>query len=100
METQNPTQVGTALQVFHNLGTLKDTVTNVVDGYCAALEDSINNALDVKVLTQPSQSAARGGPGRATMPTPGNTAAFRASLWTNMEKLMDHICAACGQVNI
>ncbi|EDM03259.1 rCG61786 [Rattus norvegicus] len=98
VETQNPTQVGTALQVFHNLGTLKDTVTNVVDGYCAALEDSINNALDVKVLTQPSQSAARGGPGRATMPTPGNTAAFRASLWTNMEKLMDHICAACGQV--
>ncbi|KAL6057170.1 hypothetical protein STEG23_030046, partial [Scotinomys teguina] len=38
------------------------------------------------------------GPGRAAMPTPGNTAAFRASLWTNMEKLMDHICAACGQV--
>ncbi|ERE72722.1 conserved oligomeric Golgi complex subunit 5 [Cricetulus griseus] len=98
VETQNPTQVGTALQVFHNLGTLKDTVTNVVDGYCTTLEDSINNALDVKVLTQPSQSAVRGGPGRATMPTPGNTAAFRASLWTNMEKLMDHICAACGQV--
>ncbi|XP_052041942.1 conserved oligomeric Golgi complex subunit 5 [Apodemus sylvaticus] len=98
VETQNPTQVGTALQVFHNLGTLKDTVTSVVDGYCAALEDSINNALDVKVLTQPSQSAGRGGPGRASMPSPGNTAAFRASLWTNMEKLMDHICAACGQV--
>ncbi|XP_005076292.1 conserved oligomeric Golgi complex subunit 5 [Mesocricetus auratus] len=98
VETQNPTQVGTALQVFHNLGTLKETVTSVVDGYCAALEDSINNALDVKVLTQPSQSAVRGGPGRAAMPTPGNTAAFRASLWTNMEKLMDHICAACGQV--
>jgi hypothetical protein len=57
---QNPTQVGTALQVFHNLGTLKETVTSVVDGYCAALEDSINNALDVKVLTQPSQSAVRG----------------------------------------
>lgn len=33
------------------------------------------------------------------MPTPGNTAAFRASLWTNMEKLMDHICDVCGQVN-
>ncbi|XP_017170542.1 conserved oligomeric Golgi complex subunit 5 isoform X4 [Mus musculus] len=32
------------------------------------------------------------------MPTPGSTAGFRASLWTNMEKLMDHICAACGQV--
>ncbi|XP_065521994.1 conserved oligomeric Golgi complex subunit 5 isoform X3 [Lathamus discolor] len=98
VETQNPTQVGTALQVFHNLGTLKDTIANVVDGYCTALEENIKNALDIKVLTQPSQTVTRGGPGRAAMPTPGNTAAFRAALWTNMEKLMDQICAACGQV--
>ncbi|XP_036285618.1 conserved oligomeric Golgi complex subunit 5 [Pipistrellus kuhlii] len=98
VETQNPTQVGTALQVFHNLGTLKNTITSAVDGYCASIEESINSALDIKVLTQPSQSAARGGPGRSTMPTPGNTAAFRASLWTNMEKLVDHICTVCGQV--
>ncbi|KAM9247539.1 conserved oligomeric Golgi complex subunit 5 [Leptosomus discolor] len=98
VETQNPTQVGTALQVFHNLGTLKDTVANVVDGYCTVLEENIKNALDIKVLTQPSQTVTRGGPGRAAMPTPGNTAAFRAALWTNMEKLMDQICAACGQV--
>ncbi|KAF6085591.1 component of oligomeric golgi complex 5 [Phyllostomus discolor] len=98
VETQNPTQVGTALQVFHNLGTLKNTITSVVEGYCATLEESISSALDVKVLTQPSQSAARGGPGRSTLPAPGNTAAFRASLWTNMEKLMDHICTVCGQV--
>uniref|UniRef100_G1RBT1 Conserved oligomeric Golgi complex subunit 5 n=1 Tax=Nomascus leucogenys TaxID=61853 RepID=G1RBT1_NOMLE len=98
LETQNPTQVGTALQVFYNLGTLKDTITSVVDGYCATLEENINSALDIKVLTQPSQSAVRGGPGRSTMPTPGNTAALRASLWTNMEKLMDHIYAICGQV--
>ncbi|XP_040858403.1 conserved oligomeric Golgi complex subunit 5 isoform X5 [Ochotona curzoniae] len=98
LETQNPTQVGTALQVFHNLGTLKHTVSSVVDGYCATLEENINSALDIKVLSQPLQSAVRGGPGRSTMPTPGNTAAFRASLWTNMEKLVDHICAVCGQV--
>ncbi|KAM3832432.1 conserved oligomeric Golgi complex subunit 5 isoform 2-T2 [Vipera latastei] len=97
IETQNPTQEGTALQVFYNLGTLKATIANVVEGYCAALEENVSNALDFKVLTQPSQ-AARGGPGRAAMPTPGNTAAFRAALWTNMEKLMDQICAACGQV--
>uniref|UniRef100_A0A8C6YAF7 Conserved oligomeric Golgi complex subunit 5 n=1 Tax=Naja naja TaxID=35670 RepID=A0A8C6YAF7_NAJNA len=97
IETQNPTQEGTALQVFYNLGTLKVTIANVVEGYCTALEENVSNALDFKVLTQPSQ-AARGGPGRAAMPTPGNTAAFRAALWTNMEKLMDQICAACGQV--
>lgn len=38
------------------------------------------------------------GPGRAAMPTPGNTAALRAGLWTNMEKLMDNIYSACAQV--
>uniref|UniRef100_A0A8C5VGE7 Conserved oligomeric Golgi complex subunit 5 n=1 Tax=Microcebus murinus TaxID=30608 RepID=A0A8C5VGE7_MICMU len=83
VETQNPTQVGTALQIFHNLGILKDTIIGVVDGYRTTLKENIN------ILTQPSQS---------TMPTPGNTAAFRASLWTNMEKLMDLICSVCGQV--
>lgn len=52
--------MGTALQVFHNLGTLKDTIANVVDGYCTILEENIKNALDIKVLTQPSQSITRG----------------------------------------
>ena len=32
------------------------------------------------------------------MPAPGNTAAFRATLWTNMEKLMDTIYSTCAQV--
>ncbi|XP_006633383.2 conserved oligomeric Golgi complex subunit 5 [Lepisosteus oculatus] len=98
MEIQNPTQVGTALQVFYNLGSLKETINSVVDGYRASLEDNVANALDIKVLTQMNQANTRGGPGRAVMPTPGNTAAFRAALWTNLEKLMDQICAACGQV--
>lgn len=57
---QSPTQVGTALQVFYNLGTLKDTIANVVDGYCTVLEENIKNALDIKVLTQPSQTVTRG----------------------------------------
>ena len=39
-------------------------------------------------------------PGVAAMPTPGNTAQFRASLWSNMEKLMDGIYSYCAQVNI
>ena len=41
-----------------------------------------------------------GGPGRAAMPTPGNTAAWRATLWTRMEQLMDLIYSACGQVRL
>ncbi|KAL0962660.1 hypothetical protein UPYG_G00343520 [Umbra pygmaea] len=96
MEIQNPTQVGTALQVFYNLGNLRETISAVVSGYRTTIQDNVTTALDIKGLTQPGSN--RGAPGRAVMPTPGNTAAFRAALWTNLEKLMDQICAACGQV--
>ncbi|KAG7497670.1 conserved oligomeric Golgi complex subunit 5 [Solea senegalensis] len=96
MEIQNPTQVGTALQVFYNLGSLRDTISGVVGGYHTTIQDNITNALDIKGMTQPANP--RGAPGRAVLPTPGNTAAFRAALWTNLEKLMDQICAACRQV--
>ncbi|XP_036004820.1 conserved oligomeric Golgi complex subunit 5 [Fundulus heteroclitus] len=96
MEIQNPTQVGTALQVFYNLGSLRETINNVVGGYQTTIKDNITKALDIKGLTQATNP--RGAPGRAVMPTPGNTAAFRAALWTNLEKLMDQICAACRQV--
>lgn len=41
-----------------------------------------------------------GGPGRAAIPTPGNTAAWRATLWTRLEQLMDSIYSACGQVEL
>eukprot|EP00066_Takifugu_rubripes_P022163 XP_011611429.1 PREDICTED: conserved oligomeric Golgi complex subunit 5 [Takifugu rubripes] len=96
MEIQNPNQVGTALQVFYNLGILRETINGVVGGYRSTIQDSISKALDIKGLTQPANP--KGAPGRAMLPTPGNTAAFRAALWTNLEKLMDQICAACRQV--
>ncbi|XP_054655848.1 conserved oligomeric Golgi complex subunit 5 isoform X1 [Dunckerocampus dactyliophorus] len=95
-EIQNPTQVGTALQVFYNLGNLRESIISVLAAYQTTIQDSIISALDIKSLTQPANP--RGAPGRAMLPTPGSTAAFRAALWTNLEKLMDQICAACKQV--
>ena len=41
-----------------------------------------------------------GAPGRAAVPVPGNTAMWRAALWTGMEKLMDKIYSICGQVSL
>ncbi|CAL8324123.1 unnamed protein product [Lota lota] len=96
MEIQNPSQVGTALQVFYNLGSLRETIAGVVSTYHSVIRDSVSSALDIRGLTQPTST--RGAPGRAVLPTPGNTAAFRAALWTNLEKLMDQICAACKQM--
>uniref|UniRef100_A0A673KYJ6 Conserved oligomeric Golgi complex subunit 5 n=1 Tax=Sinocyclocheilus rhinocerous TaxID=307959 RepID=A0A673KYJ6_9TELE len=53
MEIQNPSQVGTALQVFYNLGNLRETIRSVVDGYRTSVQENVINALDIKVLTQP-----------------------------------------------
>lgn len=37
-------------------------------------------------------------PGRAAIPTIGSNAAFRATLWTNIEKMMDKIYSICGNI--
>lgn len=51
---QNPTQVGTALQVFYNLGSLRETIGSVVGGYKASIQDNIAHSLNIKGLTQPA----------------------------------------------
>ncbi|XP_059152670.1 conserved oligomeric Golgi complex subunit 5-like [Physella acuta] len=98
METQNQTAVATSLQVFYNLGCLHTVVDRVVDGCRATLNQQVRNCLDIQALSMAQGTAGRGGPGRAAMPSPGNTAVLRANLWTNMEKLMDNIYSACAQV--
>ncbi|XP_022783449.1 conserved oligomeric Golgi complex subunit 5-like isoform X1 [Stylophora pistillata] len=99
MTTQNQTQVATALQVFYNLGSLVSKVNEVVDKVRENLINSVKEALDPNTLSQMQPNAGTGGPGRAAMPTPGNTAAWRATLWTRLEQLMDSIYSACGQVH-
>ncbi|CAB3988381.1 Conserved oligomeric Golgi complex subunit 5 [Paramuricea clavata] len=97
METQNQTQVATALQVFHNLGSLQQTVETYVQSLREDLKSTIANTLDIQNLmyAQNTNSA----PGRAAIPAPGNTAMWRATLWTGMEKLMDKIYSCCGKVH-
>ena len=41
-----------------------------------------------------------GGPGKVSGLTTGNTAAFRASLWMNMEKLVDAMFSSYSQVEV
>ncbi|PIK33380.1 putative conserved oligomeric Golgi complex subunit 5, partial [Apostichopus japonicus] len=98
METQNQTQVATSLQVFHNLGSLKETVEKVLSDCESNIRRNIKTALSVQLLPTTTANPMRG-PGRASMPAPGNTAAFRATLWTNLEKLMDQLYATCGQIH-
>lgn len=98
METQNQSQVATSLQVFYNLNSLSSTVNKVITNCRETLHKNVKNCLNLQLLSQQMPSHGKGGPGRAAMPVTGNTAAYRASLWTNMEKLMDNIYAACAQI--
>ncbi|KAH9496319.1 Conserved oligomeric Golgi complex subunit [Bulinus truncatus] len=97
MGTQNQTAVATSLQVFYNLGSLCTVVERVVAGCRATLHQQVRACLDVQALTMAHGGSGKA-PGRAAMPAPGNTAALRANMWTNMEKLMDNIYSACVQV--
>ncbi|CAL4237049.1 unnamed protein product, partial [Meganyctiphanes norvegica] len=99
MDQQNQTQVGTALQVFHNLGILVPSVEKVLDSLITRLNKSVSQSLDVNVLTAITDTNKKGGPGKAIMPGPGNLAQFRASLWSNLEKLMDDIYHVCVQTS-
>lgn len=100
MELQNQTQVGTALQVFHNLGMLVPSVERVLNSLTSSINRSVANALDVNALLQMTQDNRRGGgPGKAVMPAPGQSVQFRASLWSNLEKLMDDIFHVCVQTS-
>lgn len=100
LEAQNQSQVATALQVFYNLQILAPTVHQIVHQTKDKLHCGIQKALNVKLLSQqPLDSVSKVNvPGRAAMPVTGNAASFRASLWSNMDSLMNQIYNACIQV--
>ena len=91
--------------MFHNLGTLQPTVERVLEQARETLHGALKRALDVEQLTQLQANSENQnsdgklkGPGRVTMPAAGSTPAFRATLWANMEKLMEQIYGCCAQV--
>ncbi|PSN54614.1 Conserved oligomeric Golgi complex subunit 5 [Blattella germanica] len=103
LQSQNLMQVGTAVQVFHNLGSLETTMTHILEIAEKNIKQNIKEALDVSTLSQSSSSEtlkSRGGPGRAAMPSPGNTANFRSRLWAALEHLFDVIYSECCQVEL
>ncbi|ELT89629.1 hypothetical protein CAPTEDRAFT_226404 [Capitella teleta] len=96
MESQNQSQAATALQVFHNLNTLEVTVDAILADCQKNLLQSIRTCLDIQT-SMPASTHGKGRPGSVAMPGGGNTAQYRASLWTNMEKLMDGIYSSYAQ---
>ncbi|CAN8002054.1 unnamed protein product [Ixodes hexagonus] len=102
-EAQNKGLVGVALQVLFHLQLLEPRVMQLVRSTAERLRESVRSTLSLNSLDQQASSTANAAlgsrvPGRSSMPVTGSSAAFRAALWTNMDRLVDHVCQACGQV--
>jgi len=96
LTTGNQAQLGTGLQVFYNLGTLPEIVDSMVEDLHSKLKSTWVEGLDIKRISDKSQveglsKNGRAGPGKASMPGPGNMAAFRATLWANIDSLLDSL---------
>lgn len=92
------TKVNTAVQVFENLGVLKDAVRTKISSSLCEIEKFAQEALDVS-LPSNQDVAKRNGPGRATVPSPGTSGNLRSRLWENLERLFQgFIYTQCVQV--
>lgn len=100
-QTHNQTQVGTALQVFHNLGSLAESVEGVLTELLDNLRATVAATLDHTTLADSANAGAKKGqtPGKSALPALGHTSQFRAALWTNLEKLMDEIYSTIIQIH-
>lgn len=118
---QNHSQIGTALQVFFNLGCLMhkihETLKNLEKNFNKTINDLLNPvnislqvtssptpggggsaALSTSQSTSALSSMGSNAPGRSTMPVIGSMSQFRATLWSNIEKLMDTLYDTCLQI--
>ena len=83
--------------MFYNLGSLSELVTRTLDRLHTDLRAAWLEGLDHKRIAESGQGSGvaggpgrgGGGPGRAAGPAPGNMAAYRSSLWANMDSLLD-----------
>ncbi|XP_049793255.1 conserved oligomeric Golgi complex subunit 5 [Schistocerca nitens] len=105
LSTNNNGQVCTAIQVFHSLGNLPAVVEDVLTAAQGRVAAAIDRALDVQTLSQSSMAdistpagRTRAGPGRAAMPSPGNTSAFRTRLWSSLEQLFESVYSECAKM--
>ncbi|XP_062515247.1 conserved oligomeric Golgi complex subunit 5-like [Corticium candelabrum] len=96
LDSQNPSQIGTALQVFYNLDCLQRQVEIVCEGIVGQLQTTVRRSLDAAEITR--EKGGGGGPGRVNMPSPGSTAAWRATLWMRLEQLIDTVSGSFKRV--
>lgn len=92
MEALNQAEVGSALQVYYNMGELKSTVEAMISKYKSQAVKRVSWALDMKAI---SASVGSGfGPGgiqRSGTPQIGGSLKAKEGLWQRMGSCMDQL---------
>lgn len=92
MEALNQAEVGSALQVYYNMGELRSTVETMINKYKAQAAKSISAALDMKAISASAGgSLGPGGIQRSGTPQLGGSLKARESLWQRMGPCMDQL---------
>jgi len=89
----NQNQTSTALQVFNSIGTLQSVVSKTIQTKCSSVQQDLGSALSGSFEQSYNGSA----PGGATI---GNTAAWRANLWTSLDKWSNNITTQYNQIHV
>lgn len=97
VEGMNQAEVGTGLQVFYNLGELKQTVDQLVNKYKGMAVKSVGVAMDMKAISSGGPGGGGGfGPGgirSSGAPHIGGGGKVREALWQRMGSCMDQLYA-------
>lgn len=92
MEALNQAEVGSALQVYYNMGELKSTVEGMVNKYKTQAIKCISVALDMKAISvSAGSSLGPGGVQRSGTPQLGGSSKARESLWQRMGPCIDQL---------
>ncbi|KAJ7543428.1 hypothetical protein O6H91_09G038000 [Diphasiastrum complanatum] len=92
MESLNQAEVGTALQVYYNMGELKSTVEQIFSKYKSQVSKCIAAALDMKAISASvGASLGPGGIQRSGTPQLGGGSRAREGLWQRMGVCMDQL---------
>ncbi|XP_065197441.1 conserved oligomeric Golgi complex subunit 5-like [Sycon ciliatum] len=103
LESQNSSSIGTALQVFQHLNILHRNVKSMLQSTLDQLQDAVRTLLNPSTLASSvsaidSASRSAGSSRSSSLPSVGSSAAWRASLWTRLDRVMDKFYQACSQV--
>lgn len=98
-------QISQSVQILYNLNMLVTSVSDFVNSSLNSLKqlitDNLNTLLDsAKPKSGSSTELSKRGPGKAAMPSMGNTLSFRPRLWSALDEIFDVIYSYAIEIEI